>query len=52
MDKDSDIVDEGAGGDVVVTFSIGTRLVFEGLETGEVDSIRDLVANPYDQFIA
>lgn len=51
LDAISTIVDAGVGLDVTVAFGSGTELVFDGLGTGAVSSIADLVDDPLIQLI-
>ena len=51
IDRMATIRDRGAGGDVVVTFDIGTEVVFAGRGTGSVNSIADLVDDPNSQIL-
>ena len=51
LDAITTVTDNGAGQDVIVQFDIGTTLVFEGLGTGAITSVADLVDDPDAQLI-
>ncbi|MEH6631106.1 MAG: hypothetical protein V7776_09775 [Halopseudomonas aestusnigri] len=45
------VVDDAAGGDVVVSFINGASITFEGLGTGTITSIDELVNDPANQIV-
>ncbi len=51
LDAVSTVTDAGPGGDVTAVFDSGSTLVFEGVGTGAIDSIADLLADPGDQLL-
>jgi len=48
----STLTDGGLGGDVILELDSGTRIVFEGIGTGAIVSIGDLVDDPASQIVS